>query len=193
MKEFNLELVKHINPKSGIGNRHLQEVYRRVLQIEGNVLEIGSFRGRSTVAFAWGVKDRGNDKLFCIDPWNAQGVTIENHIDNVKQAGCDDVVVRIQDLSWNVLKRRKPEELFLSKLGILFIDGNHKESSVERDLRWVELVRKGGFVICHDYGPGLNTKIPGPKLAIDKFNRKNKGVLKQINLIGNLIVFKKLI
>jgi predicted O-methyltransferase YrrM len=92
-------------------------------------------------------------------------------------------------LSWNVLKSKKPKELFKNEIGLLFIDGDHREKAVKKDLKWVSLVRKGGIIICHDYE---TVKILGPKLAIDDFNEQNEGVLKQISLIGNLIVFKKL-
>jgi hypothetical protein len=190
---FDIKLVDHINFRSGIGNRHLQEVYHWALNTKGNIVEIGSFRGRSTVAMATGLKKRGGGNIYCIDPWNAQGVTKQHHIDNLKKAGCNDVVVRVQDLSWNVLKSKKPKELFKNEIGLLFIDGDHREKAVKKDLKWVSLVRKGGIIICHDYE---TVKILGPKFAIDDFNEQNEGVLKQIsligNLIGNLIVFKKL-
>lgn len=109
----------------------------------GEIVEIGTFRGKSTIAIAFGQQETGGRPIVTIDP-----VEHPDLDDNLKLAGVDSFVVRITERSSTVAKRwTKPIEL-------LWIDGDHSYIGVAIDLRsWCRFVMPGGLVALHDY-PG---------------------------------------
>ncbi len=62
---------------------------------------------------------------------------------------------------------------------LLFIDGDHSEEGVYRDLiSWVKYVKKGSIIMAHDYYPvkHIRRKEVGPYDAITKYILKYKNV-----------------
>ena len=73
----------------------------------------------------------------------------------------------IQGNSNKVLKK-----LDMSKIDYVFLDGGHEYNTVKNDLdNCVEVIKKGGTVLCDDYNLG---SAPGVKRAIDEFVQKNQ-------------------
>ena len=73
----------------------------------------------------------------------------------------------IQGNSNKVLKK-----LDMSKIDYVFLDGGHEYNTVKNDLdNCVEVIKKGGTVLCDDYNLG---SAPGVKRAIDEFVEKNQ-------------------
>ncbi|MCU0787707.1 MAG: class I SAM-dependent methyltransferase [Verrucomicrobia bacterium] len=125
------------------------------------MVEIGSWKGKSTICLARGLGDRAS--IFAIDPHvgseehhkgGAEKVwTFDQFKQNLERFGVVDFVTPVVDYSDKVGQRwSQPIEL-------LFIDGAHDEPSVQKDfeLFWPHLV-VGGWVVMHDT---TGTWIPG--------------------------------
>jgi len=113
----------------------------------GEIVEIGTFAGKSAIALAYAQKENNGKKVYTID--------IKEHInleENLKNASVFDWVIRIVSKSYRVgQKWNKPVEL-------LWIDGAHNFAAVEKDIKmWAEKIVEGGYIALHDY-PGA---VPG--------------------------------
>ena len=73
----------------------------------------------------------------------------------------------IQGNSNKVLKK-----IDMGKIDYVFLDGGHEYNTVKNDLdNCIEVIKKGGSVLCDDYNLG---SAPGVKRAIDEFVKKNQ-------------------
>lgn len=126
-----------------------------------NIVEIGSFFGRSSLALALGL--RPGSRLYCVDTWAGSPNEQEAHA-QLKEKQGDYGAMRFYanlwphiDAGWVIPIRMRSEnaaELF-SQLGIrfdmVFIDGEHTTEAVERDIRcYSKLLRPGGMISGHD-------------------------------------------
>lgn len=129
------------------------------------IVEIGSFKGRSTICLGKGACAGHGAFVFAIDPHHGNPEhrrqfgpidTFSDFLRNIETAGLADVVAGIRDTSVCVAAR------FKRPVGLLFVDGNHQLGAVREDLRrWLPLVRPGGLVAVHDswqiWGPHVAT------------------------------------
>lgn len=140
-------------------------LYRTARDAEGpgDVAEIGSWKGRSTVVLGLGLADGGHDdcRIFAIDHHQGspehreriarEGSTLETFRRNVRRAG---VAHRVEEM---VMPSAAAAERLAQRgvrLRLLFIDGGHDEASVRADVRgFLPLVRPGGLVALHDCEP----------------------------------------
>jgi predicted O-methyltransferase YrrM len=109
----------------------------------GAIVEIGSFKGKSTICLAVGSKAGKNVPVYAIDThW---GPRFEEFEANVARAGVDDVVRPIAGRSQDVGRD------FDEPVELLFIDGAHEYELVLEDFDlWVPKVVDGGIVAMHD-------------------------------------------
>ena len=123
----------------------------------GLVVEIGSFRGRSTIVLAAAIAD--GVRLVAIDPHGgsdrgpqeiapdaARGA--EDHtafVANLERAGLRERVHHVREFSDRALA------LVNGPIEVLFVDGAHRYRPASRDIeRWGERVRPGGTMLIHD-------------------------------------------
>lgn len=143
----------------------------------GVIVEIGSWKGKSTICLAKGAKPE--TKIFAIDPHVGSDEhlalvavgekvwTFDKFKQNLQTFGVLDRVTPIVDYSHNVAKTwSQPIEL-------LFIDGAHDEESVTRDFElFSPFVVPGGWIVMHDttgtWQPGL-VGWKGPRLVADRY------------------------
>lgn len=121
----------------------------------GAILEIGSFKGRSTVGLATIARRYGLGKVVAVDPHTAPSITdpslrgksttFDDFQANLRAAGVEDMVevhrAFSQDLarSWN-----RP-------LRLLWIDGDHTFAGAQRDLDcYRRFLQPGAIVALHD-------------------------------------------
>ncbi len=114
----------------------------------GQVLEIGSHQGRSTVVLATAARAVGAS-VVAVDPFIAGGMfggaaTRDRFLANIDAAGVADVVRLITKKSTAL----RPE--WTEPLAMLYIDGKHDYWTVRDDLRWVEHLPAGAPVLVHD-------------------------------------------
>lgn len=130
-------------------------------QIPGEVLEIGSFCGKSTIFLALGCKQSGTI-VHAIDPHKAISEggkeqyaqdfsprskgTLKDFEDNLKKSGLESFVKPMICTSEEARYKLPPLTLKL-----LFIDGSHDYLDVVLDYYlWHEQVVPGGYLVFHD-------------------------------------------
>lgn len=119
------------------------------------IVEVGSFRGRSTIALAWGANDWA--MVYAIDPHHKHMVKdlafgMDDHVaflENILRAGVADKIRIINTSSmeafqgWALVKRQD--------IGLIFIDGAHDYLSVKTDVEeWSRWLVIGGKLAIHD-------------------------------------------
>ncbi len=120
----------------------------------GAVVEIGSFRGRSTLCFALGLRRRGAGRLFAVDPHVYR--TEAELRENLAHFGTESWV------SVEIARSREFAAGWSGPIRILLIDGDHSEEAARGDLEaWLPHLEPGGYLLLHD-----STELavhPGPR------------------------------
>jgi hypothetical protein len=114
----------------------------------GQILEIGSHQGRSTVVLATAARSVGA-RVVAVDPFIAGAMfggaaTGDRFRANIDAAGVDDVVRLITQKSTAL----RPG--WTEPIAMIYIDGKHDYWTVRDDLRWVEHLPAGAPVLVHD-------------------------------------------
>jgi len=153
------------------------------------ILEIGSYEGRSTIWFLENLLNNKESYITCVDPWQDYSQDKESlNSYNSENAEWKFEKLKIFDKFLYNVEISEQKEKFEIKKGlstkilpelinqnrqfdVIFIDGNHVAPSVLMDtvLCW-NLLKKDGILIFDDYlwMPHLDKTLT-PKLAIDSF------------------------
>lgn len=120
---------------------------------EGAIVEIGSYRGRSTLCLATGVRGRRAARVVAVDP---HVYKTENDLrDNLAHFGMTDVVEVV------VAPSVTAAATWTGPVRVVFVDGHHEKASVEADVdAWLPFLQPGGFLVLHD-STDLSS-FPGP-------------------------------
>jgi len=131
---------------------------------KGVIVEIGSWKGKSTIWMARGSQAGQRVKIYAIDPHEGtpghrrQGElsTLDEFKKNISQAGLADLVVPLTTTS-------KTAALgFANPVEMIFIDGDHDYESVKLDFElWFPKVIVDGLMAFHD-----TTRWAGPKRLV---------------------------
>ena len=115
------------------------------------VIEVGSFKGRSTTALLRGCKGI----VFTVDPWYRNPDAYREFIYNTEEF-IHLVIIKMPSL--------RAATIFTAPVDMVFIDANHEYESIKGDIEaWLPKTKK---IICgHDYGDPLS---PGVKRAVDE-------------------------
>jgi MMP 1-O-methyltransferase len=109
----------------------------------GVIVEIGSWKGKSTICLGLGSRAGNGVRIFAVDPH--ADYRHGEFKDNIERAGIADLVTPVKGLSQDVV------EGFQEPIGLLFVDGSHEEEDVRHDFEtWVPKVIEGGTVAFHD-------------------------------------------
>ena len=145
----------------------------------GDVVEIGSWWGRSAALFVWLARRYGVGKVLCVDPWQVEALMQgEPMVDAASAEQDTEEALRIFEINLAALAqgdlnyiraasvegaaryRGSPtvttqafgETRYEGRIAVLHIDGNHAEPSVAADAAaWTPLVVPGGWIIFDDY------------------------------------------
>jgi SAM-dependent methyltransferase len=151
----------------------LYEYARRLPRRVGTtVVEIGSWKGRSTIALALGVRDGGIGKVFAVDPhsggWEHLEVRRETDtygafLDNIRVAGVESIVRPLRMTSQSARSH-----FVNDSVDMLFVDGSHKYEDVVRDIEdWHSALREGAVVAFNDpLSPGVYRALAGRVLRV---------------------------
>jgi len=151
----------------------------------GKVVEIGSWKGRSTICLAQGLKDnRTDEKIYAIDPHigssEHQGKgkinTFAEFKKNIKEAGVASVIKSIVKTSHEASKK------FNDPVEFIFIDGAHEYEYVKEDFDdWFPKIVNGGIMAFHD-----TIVWPGPKEVVkDKIFKSKR--FKKVGFIDSIV------
>ena len=163
------------------------------------VVELGSWKGRSTSWLASGMKDRGEGLVYAVDTW--QGTPGEmaheqllkdydpdqlfnEFLGNMKQLELHEWVtpIRMDTLS---AAKHWIQELPDMQIGVLFIDAGHEYEQVLHDFEsWSPMVAKNGFIVFDDV-PAW----PGPTKVVFEMPRWYK----QVGTTPNNVAFQKMV
>ena len=161
------------------------------LKIE-NLLEIGSYEGRSAIFFANIFKE---SKLFCVDTWsgsdeheNINFKSIEDNFDhNVK------FLIKNQSLS----KFKMTSDNFFNqntkKFDFVYVDGDHSKDQVLKDLKnsW-SFLNSNGFLLVDDYMWWYYKDLKNnPAFAINNFIKDYSNQIKKMIIWHQVLIQKK--
>jgi predicted O-methyltransferase YrrM len=129
----------------------------RNLPPDSVIVEIGSWKGKSTYCLAKGLK---SGKVCAIDPFDASGDAasasiyhqkkdkeplIQQFKDNMEKLGVLDKIEILQGFSNDFVGK-------IPQIDFLFIDGDHSKEGCEFDfLSYAPYVKPGGYIALHDF------------------------------------------
>jgi predicted O-methyltransferase YrrM len=130
----------------------LYELARRCTG-RGAIVEIGSWKGKSTIWLARGAAAGAGVPVYAVDPHTGSPEhgtdvwTLPEFERNIERAGVGDRVTPIVAISSEAASD------FSQPIELLFIDGAHDVGSVRHDLdAWTPKVIEGGVIALHDTG-----------------------------------------
>ena len=121
---------------------------------DGPIIEIGSFKGRSTVFIARGMKP--SNTLFAVDPHEvilkATGATAWDVFNQtIDEWNLRPLVRVVREYSHHF------RQSWTEPVAMAWIDGDHAYESARRDIDdWAPLVKPGGYLALHDTSPSHN-------------------------------------
>jgi predicted O-methyltransferase YrrM len=125
-------------------------LYNAASDVDGDILEVGSFMGRSTCCLAYACEGTKR-KVYAIDPFYR-----EEHTDLPKEYE-DIFLANVEKcgLAQYVMVMRGRSIEFMSHdfgaLGMVFIDGSHEYEDVRSDFfAYSQRVKSGGWIALHD-------------------------------------------
>lgn len=154
---------------------------------EANIVEIGSWKGRSTIWLGKAAK-KSNSHVYAIDPHTGspEHRTMFGRVDTYDQflknvgAGLSDVVIPIRKRSDEAIRS------WSNPVHLLWIDGAHDYDSVLSDFKlWDQYLVNGGVIAFHD------SRSEGVKRILSDILFKSTS-FNCIDIIGTIVVFKKL-
>lgn len=156
-KESNIHVLEQIRTVEGwLTNNEALLLFQiaKHLQSEGQIVEIGSWKGKSTIVLALGHMQSGKrGYVWSVDPHQGsitlgkkhQGNTFKEFETNILDAHVQNYVKAIVSTSANAANRwKKP-------IRLLFIDGLHDYQHVAADIAyWSSWVVTDGVIVFHD-------------------------------------------
>jgi MMP 1-O-methyltransferase len=151
----------------------------RACRGEGVIVEIGSWKGKSTVCLALGSRAGNSAPVYAIDPHTDHRFGDFNT--NVERAGIADLVRPIAALS------QPAADEFDEPIELLFVDGSHEYDLVLEDFeKWVPKVVDGGWVAFHD-----TTWTAGPRKVVGQAIYRGRAFKDVRFVVGSLTVGRK--
>lgn len=178
-----------LTPSEALGLRYVASKLNK----NSRVLEIGSWKGKSTYCIAHGLVD---STIFCIDPFNADG-ELQSKSSYELERGDEDLLTQFNKnvkgfnkIQINPYKGYSQD--FVGKVNdvdFLFIDGDHSQEGCKFDFdHFEDIVKPGGYIAFHDYHP--KRKEVGPTYVIEQIVSKNNNY-KWMYRFDSLVVFQK--
>lgn len=166
-------------------------LYKTAISLnEYPVVEIGSWKGKSTICLGLGSKDGNRVKIYAIDPhtgssehnrWYGKVDTYDEFITNIKDNTLLDLVIPLKLISKEAVTLVKED-----KLSFIFVDGAHEYKHVMLDYElWFPKLNEGSFIAFHDCWHALGVHYLTAKLLITSSEIRNP------KLIDTMTVFEK--
>lgn len=176
--------------KGGISKEEGLALSRYASEVQdGSIVEIGSYRGKSAIALAWGLEPQCNTQIYCIDP-HASFVGIyggkfgPNDRADFYKVMLDTAAykhVALINLPSHQVARGWDEAI-----DFIFIDGDHSYDGVKRDVEaWKKLVKRGGILALDD---ATDQEI-GPYKVIDEILKEKD--YEHIDTVGKIVFLRR--
>lgn len=139
-------------------------LYRQALLVprDGIIVEIGSWKGKSTYCLAKGLK---KGKIYTIDPFDASGEEASAKI-YANNKGDKSLIDQFKE---NMSSRGVIDKICINigyssqylnsfpSINLLFIDGDHSVEGCNYDFdNFSSYVVSGGYIVFHDFDPNRN-------------------------------------
>ncbi len=142
-----------------------------------SIVEIGSWKGKSTVCLGLGSKEGSGIKIYAIDPhtgslehqneFKGNVWTFDIFKENVRRSGIEDMIVPIVKPSGEAVKD------FNQEVSLIFIDGAHEYDAVKKDFEdWISKIVDGGVVAFHD-----TIGWAGPRKVVEEYLYKSNNFI----------------
>ena len=146
---------------------------------KGVIVEIGSWKGKSTVCLGVGSQDGEAVPVYAIDPH--ADYRFGDFKTNVERARIAELVRPIAALS------QPAADDFVEPIELLFVDGSHEFDLVLEDFeKWVPKVVDGGWVAFHD-----TTWTAGPRKVVGQAVYRSRRFKDIRFVVGSLTVARK--
>ena len=181
---------------------------------EGDVVEVGSWWGKSAFFLLRLAQCHGIGKLLCVDPWSDAGLVQndETGMLDLASAQCSaqeafevfqmnllpyargdlnylrmpsvDGAAAYRDNS-NIQTPEFGQTSYSGRIALLHLDGNHTYENIRADIdAWTGLVMDGGWIVIDDY---LWPFGDGPKRAGDEFVAENQARIATSFILGSAL------
>jgi predicted O-methyltransferase YrrM len=165
-----------------------RELFRAVTAsaARGAIVEIGSWKGRSTVWLAAAAR-RAGTIVYAIDRHEASrenpaAHTYEDFRRNLEAAGLLDHVRPL------VMSSREAERIVPGPIGVLFIDGDHSDAGAHEDgSLWLPRLAHGAALLCHDVSTASYT---GPRRMFQRMVCQSPH-FDSIRRVGSMMVARR--
>jgi predicted O-methyltransferase YrrM len=184
----------------GLIGRDVGEVlydYATAVESDRAIVELGSYRGKSTCYLATGAKEaRGGSgpMVYAVDAWSEdvskwrKSVMAElpspvfaDFMAQIVKAEIEDIVIPVQTLSVSAA-----ESYVGASVALLYIDGDHHKEAALADFRaWRKHLTEDAVIIFDDYGV---TKNIGVTEAVDALVASGEFVNMEVLADGRLAV-----
>jgi MMP 1-O-methyltransferase len=145
----------------------------------GVIVEIGSWKGKSTICLGLGSRAGNAVRIFAIDPH--ADYRFGDFKANVERAGIQDLVTPMASLS------QAAADDFTEPIELLFVDGSHEVDLVREDFdKWVPKVVDCGWVAFHD-----TTWTEGPRRVVGERIYRSRRFADVRFVVGSLTVARK--
>jgi predicted O-methyltransferase YrrM len=145
----------------------------------GVIVEIGSWRGKSTVCLGIGSREGPGSPVYAVDPH--ADYRFGDFKANIERAGLRELVRPIASLS------QPAADDFNEPIELLFVDGSHEYDLVLEDFeKWVPKVVEGGWVAFHD-----TTWTPGPRKVVGQAIYRSRRFKDVEFVVGSTTVARK--
>ena len=146
---------------------------------EGVIVEIGSWKGKSTVCLGLGSQAGASVPIYAIDPH--ADYRFGDFKENVERAGIADLVRPVASLS------QAAAADFDEPIELLFVDGSHEYDLVLEDFeKWIPKVADGGWVAFHD-----TTWTKGPRKVVGQAVYRSRRFKDVEFVVGSMTVARK--
>ena len=164
-----------------------------------DILEIGSFEGRSSLFFINYFKNQlliNDIKITCVDTWEGSKEIFHENINfNLVEKNFENNLVKFEDIVEKI--KSTSNNFFLKEnnkfYDIILIDGSHEFEDVLSDAEnSLKVINENGIIIFDDYNwfHYKNEKL-NPAHAINIFLKNNLGKF-EILFVGMILILKKI-
>jgi MMP 1-O-methyltransferase len=155
-------------------------------QRQGVIVEIGSWKGKSTVALARGSAKKTHEKIYAIDPHSILPEeryfedTKSEFLANVARAGVKDQVIPM------IMTSQEAAKGWNRPIRLLWIDGDHRYEPAKLDFTlWEPFLVDGGILALHD-----TIRKQGPKRVLwEHVFRSSR--FQEIAIVDNITAVRK--
>lgn len=152
---------------SGLETNHeLELIFNTVLNQKPKVaVEIGTLFGLSASTIIAALPE--DSDLYCIENFAVQG-------SDTKPYFKEKVLSQYPNMHLMEMDSSKAAHEFFKEIDFLFIDGDHQDDGIQRDLKnWLPKVKSGGVIAFHDY---FNDMFPSIKRRVEEVTRDWKSI-----------------